>query len=66
MKYHIRCEDCRYSKYLGNAPITVETLAAKHALTRRHGVKIYYSGEKTGIKTITPPVIMSADGIPPF
>lgn len=43
--YVLRCSHCRYSKIVGNAPMTADVYAAKHAVTRSHVVSIYRSGK---------------------
>lgn len=42
-----KCEDCRYGRVnLGNAKLTAEVMATKHALNRKHRVRIYCTSER--------------------
>lgn len=44
-KWFARCTHtgCRYSRKFGAAPITAETFAVKHSLTKSHRVRLYCS-----------------------
>lgn len=54
-EWRIKCQDCRYSQYLGIAEITARTRATKHALKKGHVVAVVFgkkivqlSGENKG------------------
>jgi hypothetical protein len=53
LQYFVKCEDCRYSrKNLGSAPITADTVACKHGVSRRHRVKIWAETEHHEVVTV--------------
>jgi hypothetical protein len=40
VNYKIHCTDCTYRRYVGNAPVTGEVRATKHAITKHHLVRL--------------------------
>ena len=63
--YHVRCTSCRYSRHVGNAPITAEVRAVKHRTTTGHAVIIWKAGERWR-EVAEIPGQVSLDDIPPF
>lgn len=44
-EWSIQCAICRHTRYYGQARMTAFTYASKHAISRRHAVRIYYGSE---------------------
>lgn len=40
-EYRIRCTKCRYGRTFGQAEMSAQVFAAKHALTRHHTVNVF-------------------------
>jgi hypothetical protein len=50
--YSMKCRDCHYTHYFGNAPLSCRTKASSHALRKMHTVDVRDSGRT--IETVDP------------
>ena len=70
LQYFVKCEDCRYGRRnLGSAPITAETIACKHGVSRRHRVKIWAETENhevVSVRYVGTQNQLTLGDIPPF
>lgn len=63
--YHVRCETCVYSREFGDALVTAETAAVKHA-TRKAGHRVALTDEGEEVRVFHHPVITMNVKVPPF
>lgn len=59
-----KCDNCRYSRVVGMAPLTAKTLATSHALRLNHRVRLYL--DQAFMEVIEPKGQTRLDNEPPF
>jgi hypothetical protein len=63
-EYHIRCEQCRYSRRFGQDNFSANVFAAKHMATRRHTIGVWF-GQKN-LRNVAPDLAPDLFGAVPF
>lgn len=65
--WSFKCQDCRYARELGAAPLSTRTLATGHSLRLHHTVHVYSEHELVDVvKPDQPMLPLNFDGDPPF
>lgn len=71
-EWFLKCQNCRYSKGFGEAPVTVEVKASAHSTKRGHTVKVWRRiGSRVDREYTVPsqprePLPIMASDVPPF
>jgi len=65
--FTLRCRDCRYTRHMGNAPVTIGIKATGHAMRKAHTVDVSDHGVITSTVDYTRDKLTSGvDSDPPF